>query len=171
MICLLYILYFIYIQGDRQLIEVLSFINETVKFTKGKAKKSVFPVIEKVGVKGDLEDEMKCVCNESPKLYLFFKEDGSFEWAEVAADKKYIHLQANDVIYALFMFIGVFFVFHLGYPREQSQFLGFLQATILGLPFEGSKSGGFNELLTKFDKEMETIVERMQFKKLCVDNS
>lgn len=159
-------------KGDRQVMEVLSFVNEKVKFTKGKGKKGgLLPVIEKIGVKGELEDEMKSVPNESPKLYLFFKQDGSFEWAEVAGDKMYIHLQANDVIYAVFMFIGVFFVFHLGYPREHSQFLGFLQTALLGLPYDGTKSMGFNDLVTKLDEEMRKMEETSKFKKLCVNNA
>ena len=68
------------------------------------------------------------------------------------------------------MFIGVFFVFHLGYPREHSQFLGFLQTVMLGLPFDGPKSAGFHDLVTNFDKEMIEMEENSKFKKLCANN-
>ena len=165
-------------QGDRQIVEVLEFIVNEVGVKKGrKSQKQTkkiklssidFPIIEKIGISGDVEDYVTSVNNESPKLYLFFDSGGKFDVAEVAADKSILHLQANDVIYALVLFIAVYFVFHVGYPRNQSHFLGFLQVALLQIPYDGHKSKGYTELIEKFDGEMEKLTEAKQFKKLCV---
>ena len=160
--------------------EVLEFIANEVMPKKGRTAKPKkegkkmkmstldFPIVEKVGVSGDLSDYVRSVNNETPKLYLFFDAQGKFDVAEVSADKCTLHLQANDVIYALVLFISVFFVFHVGFPRNQSNFLAFLQVTLLQVQYEGKKSRGYVELIEKFDEEMEKLKEAKQFKKLCV---
>ena len=148
--------------------ELLTFVEDGIAFKKGKGKKSTLPVVEKLNVPGDeIDDNITSVANEAPKLFFFFKGN-SFQLAEVGGDRSVIHLQASDVVQALVTFLGVYFVFHVGYPREYSQFLGFLQQIILCIPFEGTKTAGYTDLLHKFDKKMEEMKGSSQFKKLCV---
>ena len=157
-----------YFQGERQLIELLRYVEDAIGYKKGKGKKSTLPVAEKVNVPTEeIDDNITSVANEAPKLFLFFKGN-VFQLAEVGGDRSVIHLQAGDIVKGLVTFLGVYFVFHIGYPREYSQFIGFLQQILLCLPFEGKKTAGFTDLMFKFDKKLEEIKDAANFKKLCV---
>ena len=80
-------------------------------------------MIEKVDV--DVEkigDEVDGMENGAPVLYMFFKK-GIFDLAEVSADNCVIHLCALSVINAILGYIGVYYVFHVGYSPEHESFM------------------------------------------------
>ena len=128
-----------FFKGDRQILDILEFIADEVVPKRGhaakKGKKMLqgsidFPVLEKVGITGDVDDYVTSVNNETPKLYLFFTDDGGFDIAEVAADKHALHLQANDVIYAVVLFISVYFV-SLGLSKKSKSIFSFSASCVL----------------------------------------
>lgn len=135
-----------------------------------KGGKANLPVYTKVAVKGDVDDYISSLPNEAPKLYLFFDSSHKFQLAEVAADRCTIHLQAHDIVAALFLYIGCFYVFHVGYNEEVALFLGLLQHLMLGLPFEKGQRKGKNyiQFLHKFDQAFQKLEDSNKFKKFCV---
>ena len=160
---------YIICQGEKQFIELLGYIHDQTAYRKGKATKSALPVVVKTNIPAvNIDKKLTSDEGEAPKLFLFYNENNCFELAEVVADTKVIHLQASNLTQAIVSFIGCYWVFHVGYPKSYSQFLGFVQAAICGLPYDGPKSMGYVQLYAKFEKEMENMKEKSQFKKLCV---
>ena len=101
---------------------------------KGARKKTMkeFPVIEKVDVNVEkMGDKVDGVENGAPVLYMFLKK-GNFNFAEVSADNCVIHLCASSVINAILGYIGVYYVFHVGYSPEYESFMYFIQYAFLG---------------------------------------
>ena len=140
---------------------------------KGARKKTMkeFPVIEKVDVDvekiGDEVDEVDGVENGAPVLYMFFKK-GIFDLAEVSADNCVIHLCASSVINAILGYIGVYYVFHVGYSPEHESFMYFIQYAFLGEKKLPCVSIGVSKLILKFDAAWKDVKESKGYKKLCV---
>lgn len=135
---------------------------------KARSGRNRMPIFAKVAVKGNIDDVIKSEANESPKLYLFFDEKGTFELAEVAADKCTLHLQAHNVVSALFLYIGCFFVFHVGYNKEDATILGLLQYLMLGLPYDGEKNKNYEDFLKRFHEAANKKRESNMYKKRCI---
>ena len=138
-------------------------------FKKKAAIKSGMPVVLKKNVPaGKIETTIGTVADdEAPRLWIFIKE-GAFDIAVVSGDKNLIELQADNISMAIIMFIGVHYVFEIGYAKTYSQFLGFLQRAFLQEVYTHLKSPGHIEFLAKFDDEVSKIEEARGFKKLCV---
>ena len=137
---------------------------------KGSRKKTMkeFPVIEKVDI--DVEkigDEVDGVENGAPVLYMFFKK-GIFDLAEVSADNCVIHLCASSVINAILGYIGVYYVFHVGYSPELESFMYLIQYAFLGEKKLPRISIGVSKLILKFDTALKDVKESKGYKKLCV---
>ena len=137
---------------------------------KGARKKTMkeFPVIEKVDVNVEkIGDEVDGVENGAPVLYMFFKK-GIFDLAEVSADNCVIHLCASSVINAILGYIGVYYVFHVGYSPEHESFMYFIQYAFLGEKKLPCISIGVSKLILKFDAALKDVKESKGYKKLCV---
>ena len=162
-------IWFVYVKGDRQVIDVLKYIMlETGRRGGGKKLMKDFPVVEKLDVDVDkIADEIKGVENGAPILYMFFK-NGKFDLAEVSADNCTIHLCAASVINAILGYIAVYYVFHVGYSPEHESFMYFIQYAFLGEKKLQRVSVGVNKLVHKFDIAMGQIKESKGYKKLCV---
>ena len=148
--------------------DIIKYVFQETSTKKSKANMKKIPIVAKVAVKGDVDNYISSIRHETPKMYLFFNERNKFELAEVAADKCTIHLQAHDIVAALFLFIGCFFVFEVGYNKDHECFLGLLQNLMLGLPYDSAKGKAYSNFLNKFDMEYERLQDTNQFKKLCV---
>ena len=130
-----------------------------------KKMSSKLPVIDKCDVSGNLDNHVRSILNESPKLYLFFDRNGHFEYAECAGDNSAIHLQAGDISQAIFLFLSVFHVFHIGFPKNQEQFLSFLQEVFLDEKYEGTKAKGWKNLMGRIKLEREEMEELTKYRK------
>ena len=106
---------------------------------------------------------------ESPFLWLFFDEDSKFLVARVAADEHILDLEAQDIPMALLTFVGVHYVFQVGYSQSDNQALGFLERVFLDKDYKDYKTSGHVEMISKFVKELEDIREKKKYKKLCVN--
>ena len=71
-------IWFVYVQGDHQVIDVLKYIMlETGRRGGGKKLMNDFPVVEKLDIDVDKKaDEIKGVENGAPILYMFFFKKG-----------------------------------------------------------------------------------------------
>ena len=137
---------------------------------KGARKKTMkeFPVIEKVDVNDKkIGDEVDSVENGAPILYMFFKK-GIFDLAEVSADNCVIHLCTSSVINAILGYIGVYYVFHVGYSPEHESFMYFIQYAFLGEKKLLRVSIGVSKLILKYDTALKDVKESKWYKKLCV---
>lgn len=157
-----------YLQGDMHVMDTMAYAYAETSQKKAKSGRNRMPIFAKVAVKGNIDDVMKSEANESPKLYLFFDENGTFELAEVAADKCTLHLQAHNVVSALFLYIGCFFVFHVGYNKEDQAILGLLQYFMLGLPYDGEKNKNWEHFLKNYDEAAKKRQESHRYKKRCI---
>lgn len=140
------------------------------KVVKKEKKKSVaIPIFVTYDCDIDeMEDVTSTVANTSPCLFIFFDKKGAFETARIGGDREVVDCECNDVGLAVLIFIGTFFVFHLGYPNDYHEFLGFLQQTLLQKPFNESKGSKTTDLIVKFEDEMINIGEGAKFKKFAV---
>ena len=86
----------------------------------------------------------------------------------IAADNYVIHLQCGDVVKAIVGFIGVFFVFHVGFATPHANFLIALQELYLGERYEKKKPRSVVEFLKRFDDEYADFKELKGFKKRAV---
>lgn len=122
----------------------------------------------------DSFDEMKNRgANSAPMLYLFFGSKANrFELAEVAADGKAIHLCADNLSMALFSFMSVFYVFHIGYAPEHESLLSFLQVVFLGDKDLSTRVNvGVRQFLAKFEEKKQHDKEMLAFKKVAWSES
>ena len=122
--------------------------------TAGSRKKANIPVyfkkdIDTTKVIGSLPDTEE---DEFPKLVIFLYE-GIFDMAMIVADKEIIHLQANDIGMAIFMYVGVFYVFDQEYPSGMVQWFRFLEATFLKV-HKKVEGQGYTALYKKFKEKM-----------------
>ena len=151
--------------------DVLKFIMKECGRKGGTTEKVMqkrMPVKEKVDADlNELGKEVEGTENGAPILYLFFKK-GLFEAAEVCADNCIIHLQASTVVNAIIGYIGVYFVFHVGYAPEHENFMYFLQYAFLGERKIPGSSVALNKFIHKFEKAIIDYKESKGFKKLCV---
>lgn len=154
-------------QGEERVPEIMDFIANQVAFRK-KAKQIPVFVVYDIDPE-EVDETTSSLPNTSPVLYLFFTKSGIFESARIAGDREVIDCQCNDVILALLTYISCFFVFDVGFPSEFNQFLGFLQQSLLMVPYQDKKSNGFKELMSSFDNAMEKIAEGAMFKKFCIN--
>jgi len=97
---------------------------------------------------------LETAVNEYPRLAIFYKKNEFFD-AKVVGDTCVIHTQADNLVYALLILLGSYYVFNLQYPAMYDQFLGLLQQVIIGVPWDGNKTIGFVQILDKVTKEME----------------
>lgn len=159
-----------YLQGERQILDVLSFVFKET--TSGKKMQKAFPVVEKVGIPSaqvDAECRKVSTTNSAPVLLLFFDDNNKFQLAEVAADEHVLHLSASDVFKAVASFIACFFVFNVGYAPPHTGFLAFLQEVYLGLPYEHKKSAALIKFMRSFEEQRAELKKLKDFKKFSVD--
>lgn len=138
-----------------QVIDVLQEISRT---TARKGQKACLPiktyefanydkVMSKLATHGDE--------NSAPELHLFFQKNGAFQVAEVSADDRILHLEAASLINALVTFIGVFYVFHVGYAPPHECLLLALQHVFLQDKEMPKNIGlGLKQFLVEFDKNL-----------------
>ena len=91
---------------------------ETGFKTGGPEKRSQNPV--KVHVDMGPEEMEKIVCsteNSTPILHVFLDKKENFDIAQVAGDKDIVDLEAYDLERVLILFLGVYYVFSIGYNR------------------------------------------------------
>ena len=114
-----------------------------------------------------MDDVTSTLGNTSPTLYLFFGRTGAFEFGRIAGDRQVIDCKCNEVHLAVMTFISTFFVFHLGYPKDFKHFLGFLQQTLLGIPYsqKGEEKKNCENFIMKVEDAMEKIAEDAKFKR------
>ena len=145
--------------------EALKYITQATGYRKHKPCKSGMPVILKRNIPANKIDATvpKSNENDAPMLYLFLNEN-VFDIAIVTADEKLFHLQAGSLGMAIFIFIGIFFVFEIGYNPRYSQFLGFMQKIFLNVPYEDKKSQGFVLTLNDFEETLKDVIESKVYK-------
>jgi hypothetical protein len=93
--------------------------------------------------------------NGYPFMTIFFA-DTKFEEAVITADMKEMKIK-SDVLNAILAYIGFYFVFYIGFRKEISYFLGFLQESLLGEKYEGKVQIGFHEQMHKV-RQLEAAV-------------
>lgn len=157
-------------QGELQMFDILLFVYKQT--SSGKKSPKCIPVVLKRGFEASEADSLvrKCTHPKSaPLLFLFFSKDGDFQFAQVAADEKVVHLQAADVVKAVIGFIGFFFVFHVGYATPHAAFLAFLQEAFLATNYEAKKTMSLTNFTEKFEKDMAQYKSLRGFKRVCID--
>ena len=149
---------------------MLRYVHNETALKKGKGSKSMLPFVEFIDVPTKKIDcKLTSSANDALKLALFFNSsDNSFQLAEAFGDGSVVHLQSTNVLKAFISYLACYFVFHLHYPREFSQSLGFMQQALTGVAFEETKYTGFCHLWERFEKEYERLQENSKFKKFCV---
>ena len=139
---------------------------ETGFKTGGPDKRSQNPVKVHVDMSPEeMEQMVSSTENSTPILHIFLDKKGNFDIAQVAGDKEIIDLEAYDLERVLILFVGVYYVFSIGYNRQVAQVMGFLQQGILLEPFEGTKTNGFKDLMKMYDEALENVKQCSQFKK------
>lgn len=157
---------FVFKKGEERIPDIIDFIATEV--APRKMKKVTTPVFVCSDVEAEeVEDVTSSLANTSPCLYLFFTKNGAFEFARIAGDRNVIDCKCNDVELAVLTFIASFFVFHVGYPTDYKHLLGFLQQTLLMVPYveKGEERKNF---LMKVDGAMEEMAESCKFKKFAL---
>ncbi len=161
---------FAQLQGQRQIMDILTFVfRETAALGK-KAVKNM-PVLEKLGILSESFDDVvwdHSMLNGAPVLILFFDKNNEFEFADVAADECVIHLQASDVIKAVVGYLAVYFVFHLGFAAPHGAFLSFLQV-FLKIDVEGKKSMALAHFSHLYEAEKKKMSDLKAFKKHSIN--
>lgn len=97
--------------------------------------------------------------NGAPTLYVFFKED-AFDCALISADDCIISCR-SAIENAVLAFIGAHFVFHVGYAKEEENFLNFLQVAILNekLPQGVSPPIGWTVLMKSLKELIKSVTK------------
>lgn len=156
----------VFLQSEDKIPAILDFIGQEV--APRKTKKVTIPVFVSHGIEDEeVEDVTATLGNTSPCLYLFFKKNGAFELARIAGDRQVIDCECNEVELAVMTFISSFFVFHVGYPNEYKHFLGFLQQSLLMIPYV-EKGDERKRLTMKLDSALEKMAEGAKFKRLAL---
>ena len=120
--------------------------------TGGPEKRSQNPVKVHVDLgPEEMDDVVSSRDNSTPILHVFLDKNGNFDIAQVAGDNQVIDLEAYDLERVLILFIGVYYVFSIGYNRQVAQVMGFLQQSVFLEPYEGTKTNGFKELMRIYD--------------------
>ena len=146
----------------------MDFIAHEVAPKKG--KKVVIPIFVSYDIEADeVDDVTSTVANTSPSLYLFFNKDGAFEFGRIGGDRQVIDCKCNEVHLAVMMFIGSFFVFDIGYPKDFKHFLGFLQQSLLGIAYvqKGEDKKNCENFIMKFEGAMDKLAHDAKFKKFA----
>lgn len=139
--------------GVVEILEDIFTRTSTSKSRKQKAR----PFVKKNGADAtdtDLLKTLKRAENGAPILYLFYSGN-DFETAVISADDHFITCDSNATN-AVLTFIGVYYVFHLGYISEHVHFLTFLQVTLLQKESSGSHPLGWHNLLSRLNTIMES---------------
>lgn len=156
------------VKGEGGVWDVLYKVFEVTRSKKLGKKTDFFPIHKHVGIKEDAEkeDRMTTLRNTEIQLHLFYTTHEQFKEAYVAGDDTVIDLCVMDSYKAVFLYLGCFWVFHLGFSKEISSFMGFLQEAMIKQPYKGPKCVGYSQLLTSLDEEIEKMGELKDFKKL-----
>ena len=92
---------------------------------------------------GEVEAALKTAELEPPRI-LVIKRGGAIIGIFISGDGVNIRCHTSTdktVTSAIITLLGVYYVFHLEYPKMYSQLLGILQTHLLrGIPFDGKKS-------------------------------
>lgn len=151
--------------------DVFSFImKETARKGKKKKMDHDIPVVscEIADLAKKTEEMEDRGPNSAPVLYIFFDKNNKFALAEVAADNQVIHLCAANLCKAVIAFLGVYYVFHVGYAPVHESFLTFLQAAFLGEDkFDPKVNIAVKQFLERFRDALANEKSLTPFKKLC----
>jgi hypothetical protein len=136
------------LQGDLQYIELLDHIFHKAG-PKNRVKAKDRPYVKLSNIK--VADRPKHAAPSDENGYpciTFFFADTNFEEAIITADGKAMKVK-SDIFNAILAYIGFYFVFYIGFRKEISYFLGFLQESLLGEKYEGKVQIGFHEQMHK----------------------
>ena len=85
---------------------------------------------------------------QAPKLFVSV-EDRSVKSLTMVGDGLTMQLEHCEVSRACVTLLASYYVFDIEYPRPYSQFLGFVQEAVLGVPYPGTKSAGYVDFKAK----------------------
>ncbi|XP_071803273.1 uncharacterized protein [Asterias amurensis] len=146
------------VKEPERCIPIIRYIERATGFEKGKGTKSKSVITIKEDIPdGEVEAALKTAELEPPRI-LVIKRGGAIIGIFISGDGVSIRCHTSTdktVTSAIITLLGVYYVFHLEYPKMYSQLLGILQTHLLrGIPFDGKKSAKYRSFSTVLSKKL-----------------
>ena len=126
-------------------IKAMRYLEKEIGYKRGKGGKFKNSIEIEYEVPDDKIDETLKKFSEQdehPKIIVIFNS-GNVVLTAVVADSRVISVKETDIVHAIIVMIGLYYICDMKFPRCYGQFLGMLQEVAIKEKYSGSTSTGF----------------------------